>query len=169
MPLYSTKDIARFWSKVEKTDSCWLWKSTLNAYGYGVINIGGKLNMAHRMAHFIVNGDDAIPPGLVLDHLCKVKNCVNPSHTEVVTQTVNARRSDSPFSLNSRKTHCPQGHPLSGSNIKRTYLGDRSCRECDVQRKRDDWNKNKDDYNRKRREKRKLRNPRLETLLSVIS
>ena len=74
----------RFWAKVNKTDTCWLWTaSTLN--GYGQIKAGGrfgKILLAHRVAYEMLVGP--IPEGLQLDHLCRVTLCVNPKHLEPV-------------------------------------------------------------------------------------
>lgn len=105
-----------FWEQVEKTKSCWLWKgATTNGYGY--LSVGGKMRYAHRVAYQDAKGD--IPPGLELDHLCRVKNCVNPDHLEAVSHKVNMLRSDTPSAQNSRKEFCKNGHPLSGANLYR--------------------------------------------------
>lgn len=80
----------RFWANVDKDAGapCWLWTGSLNSDGYGRFN--GKL--AHRRTYLEVVGP--IPDGLVLDHLCRVRNCVNPDHLEPVTQRENMRRGD---------------------------------------------------------------------------
>lgn len=72
-----------FFSKVTKTKTCWLW---LRATTYG----GFRGKSAHRVAYEIVKGP--IPDGMVIDHLCMIKNCVNPDHLEAVTQSENMRR-----------------------------------------------------------------------------
>jgi hypothetical protein len=77
-----------FWERVEKTGGCWLWTGSRNGGGYG--NYGGK--GAHRYAYELLKAP--IPPGLVIDHLCRVRHCVNPDHMEPVTQSVNCRRGD---------------------------------------------------------------------------
>jgi len=69
-----------------------------------------------------------IPNGLVLDHLCKNRKCVNPLHLRVVTQAVNCLSGDSPPARNSRKTHCPNGHEYSPENTY--HSGGRHCRIC---------------------------------------
>ena len=67
---------------------------------------------------------------LTLDHLCSVRSCVNPSHLVEVPRGVNAMRGGGPAALNTQKTHCPHGHPLSGANLYVTPAGARNCRMC---------------------------------------
>jgi hypothetical protein len=85
---------------------------------------GRSSTMAHRASYQAFRGE--IPDGLVIDHKCKVRCCVNPDHLEPVTYKENNRRS--PRSIN-LKTHCIKGHPLSGDN-EVYYGGQRSCRIC---------------------------------------
>lgn len=80
----------RFWEKVQKTESCWIWKGCLDKDGYGQFSVRFKCFRAHRFSFFLVRG--GIDTGLVIDHLCKNKNCVNPSHMELVTIRENSRR-----------------------------------------------------------------------------
>lgn len=86
---------ARFWARVDRRDPdyCWLWVGPLNSNGYAVISEGGRRGRgirAHRYAYELLVGP--IPEGLHLDHLCRVRHCVNPKHLEPVTKTENARR-----------------------------------------------------------------------------
>jgi len=81
----------RFWSKVEKTVSCWLWTASTRR-GYGQFVINNKPTPAHRFAYEQLVGD--IPRGLQLDHLCRVRNCVNPEHLEPVTSRENILRGE---------------------------------------------------------------------------
>lgn len=117
---------ARFWTKVEMPDGpdgCWPFTGAKNNTGYGVFGIDGNLTTgAHRYAYELLVGP--IPEGLHLDHLCRVRHCVNPDHLEAVTQTENNRRAAA------LKTHCPQGHPYEGNNLYVSPRGDRMCREC---------------------------------------
>lgn len=126
---------ARFWSKVEKTETCWLWTAA-TAHGYGRFRIGsprGKwlgMVMSHRFAYLSLRGP--IPDGLDIDHLCRVRRCVNPDHMEYVTHKVNCQRGVGASAINLRKTHCSFGHEYSGSNLRITPAGRRSCRKCHV-------------------------------------
>lgn len=130
--------VDRYWSRVDQggPDECWRWTGPLNRKGYGVFGCG-ITNIASRFA-VLIDGRE-IPPQMVVDHICKVRCCVNPAHLRVVTHRFNCiDNSDSPVARNSRKTHCPKGHPLSGDNLDAYYLrlGWRSCRECKRARKR---------------------------------
>lgn len=82
----------RFWDKVRLEPSgCWLWTANTNR-GYGNFTVAGKTRKAHRISYQTFVG--AIPDGLALDHLCRVRACVNPSHLEPVTWAENVRRGD---------------------------------------------------------------------------
>jgi len=82
---------ARFWSKVRKTESCWLWTGALIRRRYGAFTVGpGEVRYAHRVAYELLVG--SIPTGLTLDHLCRNTVCVNPSHLEPVSLGENIRR-----------------------------------------------------------------------------
>lgn len=117
--------LARFMSKVRVEPSgCWLWLAAVNRVtGYGVFKGATKAVNAHRFAYEAFQGP--VPEGLQLDHVCRVKRCVNPAHLEVVTASVNTWRH---FSLT---THCSEGHPFSGSNLRTTPKGHRRCRACE--------------------------------------
>lgn len=80
----------RFWEKVNKTKTCWLWIACKNKAGYGSFN-GGEY--AHRFSYEELVGE--IPKGLQIDHLCRVRHCVNPKHLEAVTNQVNGQRGNS--------------------------------------------------------------------------
>jgi len=121
---------ARFWKWVDKTDSCWLWTGALR-YGYGRFVVGGrngKVLMSHRFAYEEIKG--VVPEGLQLDHLCRVRNCVNPDHLEPVTQKVNILRGESPSAKQARQTHCIHGHLLSGDNLYEGKNNHRGCKIC---------------------------------------
>ena len=118
----------RFWAKVEKTETCWLWTACKHRAGYGFFRVGGRNLYAHRWAYELLVGQ--IPPDLELDHLCRVPACVNPAHLEAVTPRVNTLRGLGPAALNSQKTHCPQGHPYDTENTFLRTSGRRLCRTC---------------------------------------
>jgi len=109
-------------------DECWTWVGGKQGQGYGQIRVAGKELLAHRLAYELFVGP--IPSGRHIDHLCRTRNCVNPSHLEAVSLVENVLRGNGFYALNARKTHCPKGHPYSGSNLYRTPKGHRRCRQC---------------------------------------
>lgn len=118
----------RFWAKVDKTATCWLWQGAKDSGGYGQIR-AGRQEKAHRLAYQWLVG--AIPEGLQLDHLCRVRNCVNPDHLEPVTPRENTMRSPvSPSAVNARKARCSAGHELGGDNRFPGEGSGRACRTC---------------------------------------
>ena len=80
----------RLLENINKTDTCWFWTGFKNKAGYGLIYINRKLTRAHRLSYEIYKGE--IPKNLVLDHLCRVRHCVNPKHLEAVTSRENTLR-----------------------------------------------------------------------------
>lgn len=77
----------RFWSKVDKTNECWLWTGACSPSGYGLFWHGGKMVRPHRLAFEWANGD--IPEGMYIDHRCFRRNCVRPDHLRLVTHAQN--------------------------------------------------------------------------------
>ncbi|MEU3160041.1 HNH endonuclease signature motif containing protein [Streptomyces griseoincarnatus] len=125
----------RFWNKVtEAQGGCWLWSAETDRDGYGRFKVNGVKQAAHHVAYQLLVGP--IPSGLQLDHLCRVRNCVQPAHLEPVTNRVNALRGRGPTAVNATKTHCPQGHPYSPENTRERPCVRRMCRTCDRARKR---------------------------------
>lgn len=87
-------DRARFMAKVDQgaEGGCWLWTAHRNADGYGVFRFDGQMGGAHRFAYRLLVGP--VPDGMELDHLCRMRHCVNPEHMEIVTHAENVRRSE---------------------------------------------------------------------------
>lgn len=124
--------LERFMEKVtESPDGCWLWSSSVRPNGYGEFHYEGRTVLAHRWVYARLAGP--IPDGLQLDHLCRVRACVNPDHLEPVTQRENLLRGESPSAVHARKTHCPNGHDYE-LHGKRNPRGDRRCRTCERER-----------------------------------
>lgn len=77
-----------FWSRVDKqSEGCWIWTAAHHSGGYGQISDGEKIAYAHRLAYEFTKGK--IDEGLVIDHTCRVRDCVNPEHLQVTTHKVN--------------------------------------------------------------------------------
>lgn len=78
------KDIIRFWNKVKKTSTCWLYQGgRLNKFGYGSFWYNGATHSAHRTTWKIAYG--CIPNKYNILHKCDIPNCVNPEHLFVGT------------------------------------------------------------------------------------
>lgn len=116
----------RFWSKVQKTATCWDWTASLRS-GYGVVRIDGTQLLAHRVAYEILV--ENIEPGMVIDHLCRNTKCVNPEHLEVVTVRENTLRGKGITAELARQTCCLNGHPFNEENTYTNVHG-RHCRKC---------------------------------------
>lgn len=115
----------RFWSKVQKADECWMWDAARTRWGYGYFYADGRLQHAHRVAFELVRGP--IARDLEIDHLCRVKACVNPAHLEPVTGTENRRRE---MADRERVRACPRGHAYTPENTYTDPRGGRRCRMC---------------------------------------
>lgn len=123
---------ARFWAKTRFADppddvahlgQCMIWTGATQRGGYGKFGLGRQDGtvIAHRFAWFLIHGSY---PDLQLDHLCRVRECVNPAHLEPVTPGENVRRAAA------RVTHCPKGHEYTLENTYITAVGSRKCRAC---------------------------------------
>lgn len=121
----------RFHARYVVTDNgCWQWTAKLMSHGYAEISWNGQRWTAHRVSYLLHKGD--IPEGCEIDHLCGNRACVNPDHLEAVPHRVNSARGN----LKRRKTHCKNGHPLSGENLLITAQG-RWCRACNNRRSKE--------------------------------
>lgn len=121
-------DAARFWAKVDKTKTCWLWTAYKNAKGYGRFQFQRRSVAAHRWSYELHFGP--VPNGLVLDHLCRTRHCVNPDHLEPVTSRENTLRGNTVAARHATKTHCDSGHEYTPENTRISTAGRRYCRAC---------------------------------------
>jgi hypothetical protein len=131
---------ARFWSKVAVADQrCWLWTSALSSGGYARFVIGSRTDGTRRTVDVyrwlfeLVIGP--VPAGLVLDHLCRQRRCVNPAHLEPVTARENILRGEGPAAVNTRRTTCQRGHEFTPENTllsRRADRGSRVVRLCRI-------------------------------------
>ncbi len=130
----------------EPNSGCWLWMGNISdPRGYArATNLHARSFLAHRLIYEALRGP--VPSGLQLDHLCRVRSCVNPDHLEPVTQLENIMRGEGISARNRRKTHCVRGHPFSGSNLLIYRNGkERTCRICACIRAKITRDRHKDD------------------------
>lgn len=138
----------RFWAKVDKNGPapthrpdlgpCWLWQASKFKGGYGQQWWSDKNNYAHRVAWRLTHG--AFPSAdLELDHLCRVRHCVNPSHLEPVSKMENVKRTTFLTAANPRnrlgeRETCAKGHRYDeNDNLRWAVKGQvryRTCRTC---------------------------------------
>lgn len=130
----------RFWVKVDKqVGGCWIWTATCSTNGYGQFWSEDRVNVpAHRQAYEFEVG--TIPSGMVLDHLCRIKSCVNPDHLEVVTQSENVLRG---LASRGQGDTCRAGHPRTPDNTHVRKSGERYCMTCKNERDRDRYSRRK--------------------------
>jgi hypothetical protein len=134
----SSKDCERFNAKWSVVGQCHIWKGPLDKDGYGTFFLMRKTRRAHRVAYFIAHGP--IDDGLVINHTCRNRNCVNPQHLKAITKYENVMKDSCslPY-INSQKTHCSKGHPYD-----RKYGKQRYCSICEAEKRkrlREKWAK----------------------------
>ena len=126
--------VDRFWPKVHQVacGGCWLWTAFTDAQGYGRLRVGGRsgeAEYAHRLSLWMVGV--VTPTGMHVDHLCRVRSCVNPTHLEVVTPRVNAERSTNRHIATMMSGACERGHDRATHGYRRKDRpGAWNCNEC---------------------------------------
>ena len=130
LPLRLSKKI-----EIVTESGCWIWIGALSKNGYGNVHTRPRNVVAHRAVYQAMRG--AIPEGLDLDHLCRVRCCVNPAHLEPVNRTTNLERGGVLSRLRARaikmhtQTHCKRGHEMTPENSYTYPDGKhRQCRAC---------------------------------------
>lgn len=125
----------------DQSGECWLWLGRLNRRGYGHMTVAKRTCLAHRVSYETFVGP--IPEGLEIDHLCRITRCVNPSHLEAVTPSVNMRRAMAATGQIAGKRiggkqlgeSCRNGHVIDEDNTY-WHRGLRECLTC-----HSEWNR----------------------------
>lgn len=119
---------------MDPNSGCWLWLPSLGSHGYGNASfnslVPGPVVLAHRLSHVAFKGE--IPRGFEVDHLCRIRSCVNPNHLQAVPHFVNSWRirGVEPPVLGTIETGCPRGHGPYSQGIKPF------CKQCGRDRNR---------------------------------
>ena len=128
--------LANFATKFRiKKDNCWVWVGTTGRNkGRGNFRYNHTNYIAYNFLYRVLKGE--LPPGLVLDHLCRNPTCVNPKHLEPVTLVENVMRGNSPHAINARKKYCKYGHLFGEQGEWAKKLGRRECTTCHMLKER---------------------------------
>src|SRR5262249_30428470 len=139
-PVRSALEAIEKHSIPEPNSGCLLWLADLDRDGYARGWIGGRTRRVAPAVYECISG--SVPSGLIVDHKCRVRCCVNPDHLRAITQRENVVSGDSPGitrARHARVTHCPQGHEYTAENtiwFKRDGYRYRKCRTCKYSRQR---------------------------------
>jgi hypothetical protein len=106
---------------------CWIWMRSITTAGYGRLVVDNRIILAHRFIYEKFIGP--IPAGFQIDHLSRVRSCINPAHLEPVTPKENKMRGIGVGAINAKKTHCKNGHEFT---LENTYPQKRRrvCKIC---------------------------------------
>ena len=138
---------------------CWIWTGAINGGRYGQLvmfsrsdtSLNKRKMDAHRASWVLHRGE--IPAGMMVCHSCDVRECVNPAHLFLGSQTDNMQDASRKGRLRQpeNKTHCAKGHEMVGENLV-WRSGYRLCRACDREKSRRHYWKNAETERARRRE-----------------
>jgi hypothetical protein len=164
----SLKEITRLFSQIEinslikyENVPCWNWKGRKSQNGYGRVCFCSFTTTIHRIMYAWLVGP--LPVGQdkgEVHHRCENTSCCNPAHLEFMSRQANTLKSNNRAAINARKTHCSDGHPLTGENLHPGFLrrGQRVCRICRADYARAYFQKNKAAF-REWRQQDRAKNP----------
>ena len=125
----SVNRLQKILSRTQRENNCLVWQGCKRD-GYGLVTVNNKSHNVHRLLYAVATNSNL--NGLVVDHLCRNRACVNINHLEAVSNDENLKRG-----LRA-KTHCINGHPYSDENVRISkYTGHRYCRPCQLKSKRE--------------------------------
>jgi len=117
---------------IPSEQECWTWSGYIDPKGYGVTGIKGKTVRAHRLVFYLMGS--YIKKGMVIDHMCRNRACVNPSHLREVTPSQNTMENSNGIGTkNAKATHCQRGHEFNKENTYLNKIGGkvrRTCKTC---------------------------------------
>ena len=122
----------KFWSNVERSGECWIWKAGKSSTGYGAFAFNGKQEGTHRVSWMLTHGP--IPQGVFVCHNCPGgdnRSCVNPQHLFLGSPLDNMRDMvKKGRQHNQVKTQCKQGHEFTKENTLVLFGKHRYCLTC---------------------------------------